>query len=484
MNLATKIILSLLCVLIFFLGGFTYLIGKWQRAQLGKATQHYSMVLGEVISDSISTEMELGRSDKVQESLERIGKGSPHICSLRIFNQQGHILRSADPLEIGKTIDPIILQSHLRHVSTPFEHQIDGEPLISFIKPFQNSPRCQKCHDPKEKIIGFLDLDISIKPTLELVSSGERFLLISIGMTLLIVAGSIFLITSRWIQSPLSKVVGAMRKVEEGDLDVRVNLSSRDELAKVARTFNSMVETLSTAKKDLEILHQKELERVQKMATLGEMAAAMAHEIRNPLAGIASATKIIRSGLEKDDPRAEIFDEINEQIARLEKIVSNLLQFARTPCAQFSFIDIHEIIDRILNLLSYQIQNQRIEVEKEFQSNLPPIYADPEQIQQVLMNIVLNSIQAMPEGGKLRFGTFFRSEDKTVHLTIADTGIGISEEIIPKIFKPFYSKKAKGAGLGLAIVEKIIQEHRGKVTISSEVGVRTDVEITLPVSGQ
>ena len=484
MNLATKIILSLLCVFIFFMGGFTYLVGKWQRDQLKKATQYYAMVLGEAISDSISTEMELGRSDKVQGSLERIGKGSPHIRSLRIFNQQGHILRSAVPSEIGTTIDSISLKSHLRYIFTPFEHQISGETLVSFIKPFPNVPQCQKCHDPKEKIIGFLDLDMSMKPILELVSSGERFLLISIGMTLLIVAGSIFLITSRWIQSPLSKVVGAMKRVESGDLDARVNITSRDELGKVSRTFNSMVETLSKTKKDLEILHQRELERVQKMATLGELAAAMAHEIRNPLAGIASAAKIIHHGLEKNDPRVEIFNEINYQTVRLEKIVSNLLQFARTSSPQFSFFDFHEIIDNIILLFSYQMQNQGIQTEKEFQPDLPHIHADPEQIKQVLMNIVLNALQAMPEGGKVQFKTFSHPGDEMVHLIISDTGAGISEETIPKIFKPFYSTKAKGAGLGLAIVEKIIQEHRGKVIVNSQIGMGTTVEITLPTSNE
>ncbi len=353
---------------------------------------------------------------------------------------------------------------------------------MSYTKPFPNQAPCQGCHDSTKKIIGFLDLDISINPMMELVSSGERFLLGSMGVSLLFVTGLTLLILSRWVRTPLSKVVGAMKRVESGDLDVRVNITSQDELGKVAQTFNSMIETLSKTKKDLEILHQRELERVQKMATLGELAAAMAHEIRNPLAGIASAVKIIRGGLEKDDPKAEIFNEINYQTVRLEKIVSNLLQFARTSSPQLSFFDIHEIIDKILNLFLYQIQNQGIDVEKEFQSSLPHIYADPEQIQQVLMNIVLNAIQAMPEGGRLRFKTLFQAEDGMVQLAIGDTGIGISEEIIPKIFKPFYTTKAKGAGLGLAIVEKITQEHKGKVSISSKGGMGTTVEISLPIS--
>ena len=482
MNLATKIILSILCILILFMGGFTYLIVKWQRSQISKSTQHYSILLGQAISESIATEMQSGRSDKVQETLEHIGLGSPQIRSLHIFDPQGHILRSANPAEVGRRIDPVLLESRLRDVFRPFGHRKDGEPIISYIKPFPNGPQCRGCHDPKKKIIGYLNLDISIKPMEELVSSGEKFLWGSMGITLLIVMGSILLVTSRWVRAPLSKVIGAMKKVESGDLEARVNILSRDELGQVARTFNSMVEMLWKTKNDLEALHRKELERTQKMATLGELAAGLAHEIRNPLTGIAAAAEVIRGELEKEDPRREIFDEINEQASRLEKLVSNLLQFASLSPPQFSFLDLHEIVDKTVDLFSYEIQKQKITMEKEFPPNLPPIYADPKQIQQGLMNIVLNSLQAMPKGGILRFKTFFQSEEEMVHLTIGDTGVGISQELISKIFKPFYTTKAKGAGLGLAIVEKIIQEHRGKVSVSSQVGMGTTVEITLPIA--
>jgi len=480
MNLSSKIILSILCVLILFMGGLTYLIARWQRSTFAKSAHHYSKVLGETICDSIATEMELGRSDLVQGTLERIGQGSPQIRTLRIFDRQGQILRSVDPKEVGKGTDLTPLKSYLKHGSTLFEHRKDGEPVLSFIKPFPNRSQCQRCHDQKEKIIGFLVLDVSVKPMEELISSSQTLILEGMGIALLMVAGSILLITSRWVRAPLSKVMGAMRRVEEGDLDTRVYLTSRDELGKVAQTFNSMVEALKKNRGELEILHQRELERIQRMATLGELAEAVAHEIRNPLAGVSAATKLLREGLKKDDPQAKVFDEIHSQTDRIEKIVSNLLQFARKSTPQFSFFDIHEVIEKTLHLFSFQFEGQRINIEKEFQSDLPPIYADPDQIQHVLMNIVMNAVQSMPEGGILRFTTFFRPEDGMVHLTIGDTGKGISEEVLPKVFKPFYSTKAKGAGLGLAIVEKIAQEHGGKVAISSKAEVGTAVEISLP----
>ena len=480
MNLATKIILFILCVLILFMGGLTYFITRWQRSTFAKSAHHYSKVLGETICDSIATEMELGRSDLVQETLERIGKGSPQIRTLRILGQQGQILRSVESGEVGKRIDLTLLKSYLRDESALFEHRKDGEPVLSFIKPFPNRSQCHRCHDQKESIIGFLVLDISIKPLEELVSSSQTFILGGMGITLLMVVGSILLITSKWVRAPLSRVIGAMKEVEEGNLDVRVHLASRDELGRVAQTFNSMVETIRNNKKDIEFLHQRELERTQRMATLGELAEAVAHEIRNPLAGVSAATKLIHEGLKKDDPRIKVFEEIHFQADRIEKIVSNLLQFARKSTPQFSFYDIHEIIEKTLQLFSFQLEGQRINVEKEFQSNLPQIYADPDQIQHVLMSIVLNAMQSMPEGGILHFTTFFRPEDGMVHLTIGDTGKGISEEVLPKVFKPFYSTKAKGAGLGLAIAEKILQEHGGKVSISSKAEDGTTVEISLP----
>ncbi len=480
MNLATKIILSILCVLILFMGGLTYFITRWQKATFAKSAHHYTKVLGETICDSIAIEMELGRSDFVQGTLERIKQGSLQIRTLRILDQQGQILRSVNPEEVGKRIDPTLLKSHLRDVSAVFEHRAYGEPVLSFIKPFLNRPQCQRCHDPKENINGILDLEVSIKPIEELVSSTRRFVLEGAGITLLMVVGLIFLITSIWIRAPLSKVTNAMKRVEEGDLEARVHLTSQDELGRVAQTFNSMVETIQKNKKDLEILHQRELERTQRMATLGELAEAVAHEIRNPLAGVSAAAKLICEGLKKDDPHAKVFEEIHSQADRIEKIVSNLLQFARKTTPQYSLLDVEEIIERTLQLFSFQFQNQRIHVEREFQSNLPRIYGDPNQTQQVLMNIILNAIQAMPKGGQVQFKTSFLPGDGMVHLTIADTGKGIPEEDLPKVFKPFYSTEAKGAGLGLAIVEKIVQEHGGKVAISSEAEAGTTVEISLP----
>jgi signal transduction histidine kinase len=480
MNLATKIILSIICVLILVMGGLTYLITTWQRSTFGKSTYHYTKVLGETLCDSITTEMELGRSDLVQGTLERIGQGSPQIRTLRIFNQQGQILRSIIPEEVGKRLDPTFLKGHVRDVSSLFEHRKDGEPVMSFIRPFPNKLQCQRCHDPKGNIIGFLVLDVSIKPIEELVSSSQRLILEGMGVTFLTVIGFILLITSRWVRAPLSRVIGAMKRVEEGDLDVSVHLTSQDELGRVAQSFNSMVETLRKNKRDLEILHQRELERTQKMATIGELAEAIAHEIRNPVAGVSASVKIIREGLEKNDPKTKVFDEIYFQTDRIEKIVSNLLQFARKSIPQPSYVDIHEIIKKTFRLFSFQFQDQRINIEQVFQSHLPQIYADPDQIQHVLMNIVLNAIQSMPEGGTIQIKTFFQPEEEMVHLTLSDKGKGISEETLPKIFKPFFSTKAKGAGLGLAIVEKIVHEHGGKLAVSSAVGVGTTVEISLP----
>ncbi len=478
MNLAKKIILSILCVLILVMGGLTFAITRWQDSTFRKSARLSTKVLGETICDSISTEMELGRSERVQGSLERIGRGSPQIRSLRIVDMQGEVRMSVDPEEVGKKLDLGRLQSHLGNEPALFEHRGGGKPILSFINPFFNRSQCQRCHGVEEKINGYLVLDVSIEPMEKLVASNQRLILIGIGITFLTVVASILFITSRWVRAPLSRVIGTMRRVEEGDLDARVHLHSGDELGKVARIFNSMVARLKENKEDLEVLHQRELERTQKMATLGELAQAIAHEIRNPIAGVSAAVKIIRDGLAKDDPRVEVFDEIHFQTGRIEKIVSNLIQFSRHSTPQFSFTDVHEIVEKTFELFSFQFEDQRIEIKKEFQHGLPMVYADPDQIQQVLMNIVLNAIQAMPRGGTLHMRTF-HGGDGWVHVAIADTGKGISEETMPKIFKPFYSTKAKGAGLGLSIVERIVQEHGGKVTVVSKHQLGTTVEISL-----
>jgi signal transduction histidine kinase len=218
------------------------------------------------------------------------------------------------------------------------------------------------------------------------------------------------------------------------------------------------------------------------MATLGELAAGLAHEIRNPLTGISTAAEVIRDGLKKDDPRKKIFDEIIDQTLRLKRVMSNLIQFAGTSPTQFSLFSLHEIVEAAIAHFSRQLENQGISISKEFTPDLPLVSGDPKQIQQALMNIILNSIQAMTQGGNLRIQTIFQTAEDMVHLIIADTGGGIPAEAIPKIFKPFYSSKAKGAGLGLAVVERIIHQHGGKVSIHSQDGLGTTLDIFLPLS--
>jgi two-component system NtrC family sensor kinase len=276
------------------------------------------------------------------------------------------------------------------------------------------------------------------------------------------------------ITKPLKLLTREMDETQPGDDPPSSPSTSQDEIGILRRSFYRLLKRIKDDARERE-------ERTRKMATLGEMAQAIAHEIRNPITGMLAAFEIMRQESGKDAQRAKIFDEIHLQGDRIQKIVSNLLQFAAKSTPQFSLFDLHEMIDKVVHLFSYQIESQAIHLEKRFQFDLPMIYGDPYQIRQVLINIVINAVQAMPEGGTLRVRTSLQPGEEKIHLTIADTGKGISENAFPNLFKPFYTTKAKGAGLGLAVVEKIVEGHGGKVAISSAAGDGTTVEILLPM---
>ncbi len=242
--------------------------------------------------------------------------------------------------------------------------------------------------------------------------------------------------------------------------------------------------------------------RIDRLASLGELAAGVAHEIRNPLAGIGTSAQVLRSRLAGDDERVKFADVILDEVGRLEKIIENLLMFARPKQPQLVKHDLRESVERALNLVSEQVEKQGVKVQRTYSERLPSVYVDPGQMSQVLLNLVLNAIQAMPLGGKLTVElgparkkvTLTGGRRKTdqkgaagtryadfVRLAVSDTGAGISKEHLAKLFTPFFTTKSNGTGLGLSISRAILREHGGGISISSVQGEGTKVFVDIPV---
>jgi signal transduction histidine kinase len=210
---------------------------------------------------------------------------------------------------------------------------------------------------------------------------------------------------------------------------------------------------------------ERQLIQSAKLASLGELAASIAHEVRNPLASISASAQVLRRKLERDTERREFTEMILLESRHLEELVNNLLDFARPSKSELKMVPLNDLLEETISLIVRQIEKQGVELVRNYDPGRPSAEIDERQIKQALLNVLINALQAMPEGGLLRVET--ASTERKVSITVADTGPGIPAENVEKIFQPFFSTKHQGAGLGLSIVKRIIEEHGGSISVEN-----------------
>jgi signal transduction histidine kinase len=252
--------------------------------------------------------------------------------------------------------------------------------------------------------------------------------------------------------------------------------------AKAHAELNIAHQELSTYVQQLKE-SQEQLIQAEKLTSLGQMAASIAHEINNPLAGVLVYTRLLSKKLTDDTARKEesldYLSKMESEVSRCSRIIRNLLDFARQTEPTLRIVDINQVIEQVLAMVGHQAQLQNVEVVKEFSPSLPKVMADFDQLQQIFTNLTLNAIQAMPDGGRLTIRS--SAVDGEVRIDVQDTGCGISKENMSKLFTPFFTTKAKGkgVGLGLAVVHGIIERHKGRIKVQSEVGKGTTFSVYL-----
>jgi len=316
-------------------------------------------------------------------------------------------------------------------------------------------------------------------------------------MAVILLVGILFFIASS-ITNPLRRMVAATDRIARGDLDQHVEVDSGDEIGQLARSFNQMTERLKSANENLiqwgKTLEKRVEERTrelretqgflvqsEKLASLGKMAAGVAHEINNPLTSILLNTHLM---LEKLDRRHEFFESLSliaDETSRCTDIVKGLLEFARQNPPQKTFTSVRELIERTAQLLDNQASFQNIRIVLDLDSDLPPLKLDKGKIQQVFWNLMLNAFEAMPRGGQLTVSGRMSADREYVQLQFIDTGVGIAQENINKLFDPFYTTKSSGTGLGLAVTYGIIDQHDGKIEVKSEIGRGAVFTLSFPV---
>lgn len=282
------------------------------------------------------------------------------------------------------------------------------------------------------------------------------------------------------IERPLEELKKIIGRVREGDLSAKVEFSKRnDDVGQLGRQFNEMIQELAENRSEIERLHQGEMARAEHLATIGELAAGLAHEIRNPLAGIAGVVEVMGRELPKESSSLAVLPEVQNEIQHIQAILSDLLAYARPRLPEFHPADLNATVEQAVFLARQQVRTKPIEITLEPDKKLPRISHDPVQIQQVVLNLLLNGIQAVQSQGKIEVA--LRQEGECAVIRIRDTGKGIPHDSLPKIFKPFFTTRKEGTGLGLPLAKGIVESHNGKIEVTSVPGQGAQFEVWLPI---
>jgi signal transduction histidine kinase len=268
-------------------------------------------------------------------------------------------------------------------------------------------------------------------------------------------------------------------RVGEGDLHVGVAFAKRnDEIGDLGRNFNRMVMQLQESREEIELLHRTQMSRAEHLATLGEMAAGLAHEIRNPLAGIAGVMEIVGRDLPPTSPARAVLKDVRQEIAQINRILADLLETARPHPPEIRPSDLNITVEHAVMLARQQVISKPIKIELRKDAGLPNVDHDSDQMHQVLLNLLLNAVQAIDGAGTIR--VILSGLEEEAVITVADTGRGIVAENLPNIFRPFYTTKGNGTGLGLSLARRIVEGHHGRIEVDSEVGIGTEFRVFLP----
>ncbi len=280
------------------------------------------------------------------------------------------------------------------------------------------------------------------------------------------------------IVAPVRRLVGAARRIGHGDLDVRVENQGSDEIGELGRAFNEMTGDLAEARARLEELHAREIERAQQLATVGELASGVAHEIKNPVVGISGGLDLVRRRIGEDEAVAPIMDEMAHQLSRIEVAVRDLLAFARPPVPERAPANGNQIAERAALLVEPAAEQAGVRVSTELDASLPEMRVDGELVRQALVNLLMNAVQATPAGGRVTLST--GHSDEEAYFGVADTGAGIPRERQEEIFRPFYTTRHAGSGLGLSITRGIAERHGGRIELESRPGHGTRFTLCVP----
>jgi two-component system NtrC family sensor kinase len=515
-SLGVRLLVPLLLIGVSVLAAYAWISFHSTREQIVELVTAHAGRCSELIRRSTHDGMLLNRKDEVQRTFEHITAGA-EVTAVRIYNKEGEIFLSGQPGEIGTrpyelTAGPCRAchdaegRRFPKDVGTmPSPSRIlRGEGTLRYLSVIENEPGCTNAachaHDPSQRVLGVLEVEMSLASVGKALRTTRWQLLVAAVALMAIIAAVSSVSIHHGVLHPVAQLHRGTLRIAGGDLDTRIDVPGHHELAQLARTFNRMAEDLAAARAEADEWSedlrrtQRQVLHMERMASLGKLSATVAHELNNPLSGILMYARLVTRELGSqplsEETREELeryLDLIQRESQRCGTIVKNLLLFARRGGAEMAPVDLDEIVDHSLQLVRHHLEMHDVRLIHEPLDGTPEesgIVADAGQLEQALVALFVNAVEAMSgpgeKGGELTVR--LQGTDDEVVVAVGDTGVGISPEVLPRIFEPFFSTKAEesGVGLGLAVVYGIVERHGGTIDVESEPRHGTMFRLRLP----
>lgn len=475
----------------------------------------------EMIRSSTHELMLDGQQDLAYQLMRSIGRQAG-VAQVRVFDKTGRIVFSTRDEEQGTSVDLKAEACYACHAETkPLArlsmasrsrvYQNGGHRVLAMVTPIYNEPACSSAachvHPPEKSVLGVVDVGISLAQVDAGIAEQTRRTVFLSVLTLVGLAALVVAAVRRLVFRPVATMVAATRRVSEGDLSVSVPVQSVDELGILQASFNDMSASLATARSELQQLAeglerqveertealknaQEVMVQSERLTSLGKLSASIAHEINNPLAGILTFARLMIRTLEAGTPdekaRAACLKNlglIRRETERCTTIVRSLLDFARARPLDLRPVAINAVLDEALSLTQHKLQLDGIELVRDTPDGGTVVPGDLGQLRQAFVNILLNSCDATPSGGRITVRSRVVAADSCVEIVFSDTGSGIAPENLKRIFDPFFTTKQMGTGLGLSVVYGIVEKHGGSMKVDSKEGEGTTMTLRLPLHG-
>jgi two-component system NtrC family sensor kinase len=521
LTLSAKLNILLLGAMVVIFALLGYLNVRLHRQHLEQSTLLSAERVSDIIKHSTTDYMLRNNREGLYRSIQTMA-AEPGMEKIRIFDQEGRITYTTDSAEESHVVDKTAEACYACHAQSqplarlnrPDRFRIyrnaAGARVLGIITPIENQPACSNAachaHPAEQRILGVLDTNLSLAKTDVQVAESSRRMIAYTGCALLLIAVLSWFFVWEVVGRPVKALERGTERLAAGDLGYQIDVRSKDEIGELASSFNGMSRQLQAEhNENLTWTHSleqrveqktRELTRAhehalhtEKMASIGKMAAVLAHEINNPLSGILTYAKLLRKWIDRDDGgrahRQEICDSLDliaSESRRCGDLVKNLLTFSRTTPINLQPADLNQVVERSLRLVQHQLDLAGIQVQPQLDPDLPPVVCDAAQIEQVILALVMNALDALPQGGNLWLSTSFGHEPNCARIVVRDDGSGIPPEILSRIFEPFLTTKetGRGVGLGLAISHSILERHNGNIEVQSEEGRGTTFTVTLP----